>query len=283
MSGSPFKKTAMTAYPSPSAPSHKALSILDLAAMKQRGEKISCLTAYDASFSALIDAVGIDVMLVGDSLGMVIQGESSTIPVTVEQMVYHSRCVTQARQRAFVITDLPFLSYATPATAIENAAKLMQSGGAQMVKMEGKHTETIRVLVNYGVPVCGHLGLLPQSIHQLGSYKVRGKEQLEADKIIADAQSLEQAGISALILECVPAALGKKISSLLKIPVIGIGAGVDCDGQVLVLYDMLGISLGKRPRFSKNFMQNVESIEAAIACYQHEVKNGLFPNLEQSY
>jgi 3-methyl-2-oxobutanoate hydroxymethyltransferase len=159
----------------------------------------------------------------------------------------------------------------------------MQSGGAQMVKMEGSHVETIAVLVDYGVPVCGHLGLLPQSINQLGSYKVRGKEQLEADKIIADAQKLEQAGVSALILECVPAALAKKISLLLKIPVIGIGAGVDCDGQVLVLYDMLGISLGKRPRFSKNFMQEAGNIEEAIAAYHHAVKAGVFPSLEQSY
>jgi 3-methyl-2-oxobutanoate hydroxymethyltransferase len=257
--------------------------VLDLAAMKQTGEKISCLTAYDASFSALLDKVGIDVMLVGDSLGMVIQGENSTIPVTIEQMVYHCRCVTQAKQRAFVMADLPFLSYATPAAAIENAAKLMQLGGAQMVKLEGSHVETIAVLVDYGVPVCGHLGLLPQSINQLGSYKVRGREQLEADKMVEDAQKLAQAGISALILECVPAALAKKISLLLKIPVIGIGAGVDCDGQVLVLYDMLGISLGKRPRFSKNFMQETNSIEDAIAAYHHAVKNGLFPSVEQSY
>ena len=273
----------MTAYSSPAAQPCKALSVLDLAAMKQAGEKVTCLTAYDASFSALLDKVGIDVMLVGDSLGMVIQGASSTIPVTVEQMVYHCRCVSQARQRAFVIADLPFLSYATPAAAVENAAKLMQTGGAQMVKIEGRHPEIIRFLVDFGVPVCGHLGLLPQSINQLGSYKVRGKEQPEADKIIADAQVLEQAGISLLVLECVPAALAKTISLLLKIPVIGIGAGVDCDGQVLVLYDMLGISLGKRPRFSKNFMQNVDSIEAAIVRYQHEVKNSLFPAPEHSY
>lgn len=273
----------MTAYSSPAAPSRKALSILDLAAMKQRGEKISCLTAYDASFSALLDKVGIDIILVGDSLGMVIQGAASTIPVSVEQMVYHCRCVSQARQRAFVIADLPFLSYATAATAVQNAAKLMQEGSAQMLKLEGAHVEIIRFLVDFGVPVCGHLGLLPQSINQLGSYKVRGREQLEADKIIADAQNLEQAGISLLILECVPAALAKKISLLLKIPVIGIGAGVDCDGQVLVLYDMLGISLGKRPRFSKDFLQETDSIEAAIAHYQHQVKNSLFPALEHSY
>lgn len=271
----------MSVYSSTAAP-RKALSILDLAAMKQRGEKISCLTAYDASFSALLDKVGIDVLLVGDSLGMVIQGENSTIPVTVADMVYHCRCVTSARQRAFVIADLPFLSYATATTALENAAKLMQVGGAQMLKIEGTHPEIIRFLVDFGVPVCGHLGLLPQSINQLGSYRMRGREQEEADKIVADAQTLEQAGISVLILECVPAELAKKISVLLKIPVIGIGAGVDCDGQVLVLYDMLGISLGKRPRFSKNFMQGAGSIEEAIACYQQEVKTAVFPGLAQS-
>jgi 3-methyl-2-oxobutanoate hydroxymethyltransferase len=272
----------MTSHSSESSP-HKKLSILDLTAMKRAGEKISCLTAYDASFSALLDSVGIDIMLVGDTLGVVIQGASTTIPVTVEQMVYHCRCVSIARQRAFIIADLPFLSYATPAAAIENAAKLMQLGGAQMLKMEGSHIETIQVLVDYGVPVCGHLGLLPQSINQLGSYKVHGREKWEADKIIADAQCLEAAGISLLVLECVPASLAKTISLLLKIPVIGIGAGVDCDGQVLVLYDMLGISLGKRPRFSKNFMQNAASIEAAISHYHHEVKSGLFPSPEQNY
>jgi 3-methyl-2-oxobutanoate hydroxymethyltransferase len=273
----------MTIYSFPTALPRKILSILDLALMKQRGEKISCLTAYDASFSALIDNVGIDVMLVGDSLGMVIQGQTSTVPVTIADMVYHCRCVSQVRQRAFVIADLPFLSYATPTVALENAAKLMQFGGAQMVKLEGAHPEIIRFLVDFGVPVCGHLGLLPQSINQLGSYKVHGREQLEADKIIADAQALEQAGMSLLILECVPAVLAKKISALLKIPVIGIGAGVDCDGQVLVLYDMLGISLGKCPRFSKNFMTGANTIEAAIALYQHEVKNGLFPDFSRSY
>lgn len=272
----------MTTYSSPSV-SRKPLSILDLAAMKNAGEKITCLTAYDASFSALIDKAGIDIILVGDSLGMVIQGATSTIPVTIQQMAYHCRCVSQARQRAFVVADLPFLSYSTPNAAVHNAAKLMQQGGAQMVKLEGEHLEIIRFLVDFGVPVCGHLGLLPQSINQLGSYRVHGREQWEADKLIADAQNLKQAGISLLILECVPAALAKKISLMLTIPVIGIGAGVDCDGQVLVLYDMLGISLGKRPRFSKDFMQDADSIEKAILHYQDDVKNGRFPAPEHCY
>jgi 3-methyl-2-oxobutanoate hydroxymethyltransferase len=273
----------MSLYSASTSQLRKPLSILDLAAMKQAGEKISCLTAYDASFSALLDKVGIDILLVGDSLGMVIQGATSTIPVTVEQMVYHCRCVSQARQRAFVIADLPFLSYASPAAAIENTAQLMQAGGAQMVKLEGSRCEIVRILVDQGVPVCGHLGLLPQSINYTGAYKVQGRDHATADKILNDAQQLEQAGISLLLLECVPAPLAKKMSALLKIPVLGIGAGVDCDGQVLVLYDMLAISIGKRPRFSKNFMQGANSIEEAIADYHHQVKQGLFPGLEQSY
>jgi 3-methyl-2-oxobutanoate hydroxymethyltransferase len=268
-------------YSSPSQ--RKPLSVLDLAAMKQAGEKISCLTAYDASFSALIDQAGVDMMLIGDSLGMVIQGENSTLPVTVEHIIYHSRCVTQARQRALVIADLPFLSYATVASAIENTLKIMQLGGAQMVKLEGLRCDIIQRLIDYGVPVCGHLGLLPQSIHRLGGYKVCGRQQAEADKMLADALALEQAGVSLLILECVPAALAKTISTTLKIPVIGIGAGVDCDGQVLVLYDMLGISVGKRPRFSKNFMPQAESIAEAIQLYHQAVKKGEFPTLEHSY
>ncbi|MFU8788093.1 MAG: 3-methyl-2-oxobutanoate hydroxymethyltransferase [Methylobacter sp.] len=271
----------MHQYSSPSALT--PLSLTDLAAMKQRGEKISCLTAYDAAFSALIDQVGVDIMLVGDSLGMVIQGHHSTLPATVRDMVYHSRCVSNARQRAFIIADLPFMSYATPALAAKNAAKLMQLGGAQMVKLEGAKSECIRFLVDQGIPVCGHLGLLPQSINQLGSYKVQGKDQAAADKILNDALLLQQAGASLLVLECVPASLAKHISTELQIPVIGIGAGVDCDGQVLVLYDMLNIGTIKRPRFSRNFMTGAESIEAAVRAYHQAVKQSLFPAAEHSF
>ncbi len=273
----------MMAYSTSPVSTRQPLSIMDLAAMKQSGEKISCLTVYDASFSALLDQVGIDMMLVGDSLGMVIQGTTSTISVTVDDIIYHSRCVTRARQRAFVVADLPFLSYATAHSAIKNARKIMQLGQVQMLKLEGVHLEIITLLVTHGIPVCGHLGLLPQSIHQLGTYKVCGKERNEADKILADAQRLEQAGISLLILECVPASLAKRISAAVKIPVIGIGAGVDCDGQVLVLYDMLGISFGKRPRFSKNFMHHANSIEEAVKQYHAAVKNAVFPDAAHSY
>ena len=273
--------TKMTYLNSENSPS--LLTINDLAIMKQKGEKISCLTAYDASFSALIDAAGVDVVLVGDSLGMVVQGHDTTLPVTISDMTYHSRCVTQARKRAFVIADLPFMTYTTPAVAAENAAQLMQVGGAQMVKLEGAHVEVVAFLVNLGVPVCAHLGLLPQSINQLGSYKVRGKDSVEAAKIIADAAQLQAAGASLLVLECVPAELAQEITAQLRIPVIGIGAGVDCDGQVLVIYDMLDISMGKRPRFSKNFMSDSSSIAEAIQAYHHAVKAAQFPSVEHSF
>ncbi|MDD2759983.1 MAG: 3-methyl-2-oxobutanoate hydroxymethyltransferase [Methylomonas sp.] len=261
----------------------KQLSITDLAAMKQVGDKISCLTAYDASFSALLDLAGIDVILVGDSLGMVIQGHSSTIPVTVEEMVYHTRCVATARKRAFVIADLPFAAYATLEQALQNSARLMQAGGAQMVKLEGSRPEVVGFLVNQGIPVCGHLGLLPQSVNRLGGYRVQGRHPEDAQKILKDAIALEKAGADLLILECVPAKLAGEIARNLGIPVIGIGAGVDCDGQVLVLYDMLNISTGNRPRFSKNFMAEAESIEGAIRHYHQAVKALEFPSAEHCY
>ena len=259
------------------------LSINDLQAMKQRGEKISCLTAYDASFSALINKAEIDVILVGDSLGMVIQGHPTTLPVSIGDMIYHARCVNQPNQRVFVIADLPFMSYSTPIIAAENAAKLIQQGGAQMVKLEGARVETVRFLVDQGIPVCGHLGLLPQLINQLGSYQVQGKTPADAERILTEAHQLQDAGATLLILECVPATLAKEISAQLSIPVIGIGAGVHCDGQVLVLYDMLNISITKRPRFSKNFMQGSLSIEAAISAYHQAVKQALFPSIEHSF
>lgn len=259
------------------------LTVHDLAALKQRGEKISCLTAYDASFSALIDHIGIDIMLVGDSLGMVVQGHDTTLPVTITDMVYHSRCVSLARQRSFVMADLPFMSYTTPALAAKNAARLMQQGGAQMVKLEGTRVDIVRFLVDQGIPVCGHLGLLPQMINQLGAYKVQGKTPDEAEKIRLDAHLLQQAGASLLVLECVPADLAATISSELAIPVIGIGAGVGCDGQVLVLQDMLNIGISKRPRFSKDFMQEADSIADALRAYHLAVKQATFPSSQHSF
>lgn len=261
----------------------KPLSINDISAMKRKGEKITCLTAYDASFSAVIDKVGIDILLVGDSLGMVVQGHSTTVPVMIEDMVYHTRCVSRTRKRAYLIADMPFMTYSSPEIAAHSAAQLLQVGGAQMVKLEGAKIDCVRFLVEQGIPVCGHLGLLPQSINQLGAYNVQGKQPDAAQKIRADARQLQQAGASLLILECVPAELAKEISSELTIPVIGIGAGVDCDGQVLVLYDMLNIGVSKRPRFSKNFMSGNEGIEEAVKAYHQAVKNAEFPGVEHSF
>ena len=261
----------------------KPLSIKDIAAMKQAGEKISCLTAYDASFAAVIDKVGIDILLVGDSLGMVVQGHSTTIPVTIEQMVYHTQCVSRVRKRAYVVADMPFMSYYNLETAAKNAAELLQQGGAQMVKLEGARFDCIRFLVGHGIPVCGHLGLLPQSINQLGTYSVQGKEPEAAQKLREDALQLQAAGAAMLVLECVPEALAEEISKSLIIPVIGIGAGIGCDGQVLVLYDMLNIGVSKRPRFSKNFMPGNDGVEAALCAYHDAVKNAEFPGLEQSF
>ena len=255
----------------------KALSITDLNAMKQRGEKISCLTAYDASFSQLIDAAGIDVMLVGDSLGMTIQGHKTTLPVRMADMVYHSRCVTRRRKRAFVIADLPFMSYPSPRLAAKNAAQLVQCAQVQMVKLEGARVDIVRFLVQQGIAVCGHLGLLPQHINQLGGYKIQGIDANASARISDEAQQLQDAGASLLILECVPAELGKTISANLSIPVIGIGAGVDCDGQILVVYDMLNISAGKLPRFCKDFLAQQGNIQAALSAYHHAVKHAEFP------
>jgi len=267
------------------ARSEKPLSVTTLADMKRRGEKITCLTAYDASFSTLLDRAGVDVILVGDSLGMVIQGHSNTLSVTMDQMVYHTHCVARGRQRAFVIADLPFMSYPEPGRAAANAARLLREGEAQMVKLEGGRirAETVRHLVAQGVPVCGHLGLLPQSVHQLGGYRVQGKDQQAAEAMLEDARILQDAGAAPLVLECVPAALAKKITQSLAVPTIGIGAGVDCDGQVLVLYDMLDITPGKRPKFSKNFMAETEDAFAAARAFVEAVRKGRFPTEEHSF
>jgi 3-methyl-2-oxobutanoate hydroxymethyltransferase len=251
--------------------------------MKQRGEKITCLTAYDASFSALIDATGIEVILVGDSLGMVVQGHATTLPVTLDDIIYHTRCVMRSCRRALVIADLPFMTYSTPELAAQSAAKLIQLGGAQLVKFEGARIDIVEFLVKQGIAVCGHLGLLPQFIHQIGGYKVQGKACDSADQLIKEALALQKAGVSLLILECVPAELARKISEQLHIPVIGIGAGADCDGQVLVVYDMLGMTPGKRPRFSKDFLSETNSIEAALKIYYNAVKQGDFPTSAHSF
>lgn len=261
------------------------LRLNQLRKMKAEQNKIAVLTAYDASFSAMLEQAGVDIILVGDSLGMVIQGQESTLPVTVDHMIYHTANVIRGSDRLFVISDMPFMSYANIDQALQNAARLMAEGGAQMVKLEGgaELVELITALTQRGIPVCGHLGLLPQSVHKLGGYLVQGRETTAAEKILQDAISLEKAGADMLVLECVPADLAKKISKSLTIPVIGIGAGADCDGQVLVLYDMLGITPGKRPRFSHDFLAECGHIPAALNRYVEAVKKGEFPTSEQQY
>ncbi len=246
-------------------------------------EKIVCLTCYDAGFARIIDRLGIDVILVGDSLGMVVQGHESTLMVTIEQMVYHTRCVARVSQSAFIIADMPFASYNHPQQALETAVNLIQ-GGAHMVKLEGgTHLEAvIQYLAKAGIPVCAHLGLLPQSIYKIGAYRVQGKNPLDAKQIREDALCLEQAGADILILECVPRTLATEITETLKIPVIGIGAGMDCDGQILVLYDILGITT-PMPKFAYNFLQDHNSIEQAIQQYAYAVKTKRFPSLEYSF
>ena len=261
----------------------KTTTISSLAAMKANGDKFAVLTAYDFTFSKLIEYAEIEVVLVGDSLGNVIQGRDSTIPVTVDEMAYHTAAVKCGNNRALLITDMPFMSYATEAQALDNAAILMQAG-AQMVKLEGGAwlADSVQLLSERGIPVCGHVGLTPQSVHKLGGYKVQGKEEQAAEKMIADAQALEAAGAELIVVECVPSALGKQLSESLHIPVIGIGAGPDTDAQVLVLHDMLGISQ-RLPRFSKNFLAEQGSIQDAINAYGEAVRTGTFPTAEHCF
>jgi len=263
----------------------KPITITKLLSMHAEGEKITMLTAYDSTMSALLNRCGVEVILIGDSLGNVIQGHSSTTPVTVEQMAYHTECVTRANSSAFLIADLPFASYGDPVQALDSSATLMRAG-ADMVKLEGGgdwQVDIIRYLVKRSVPVCAHLGLLPQSVHLLGGYKVQGKSKDAATHMLEQALACQEAGAQMVVLEAIPASLGEKITAELHIPTIGIGAGADCSGQVLVLQDMLGISPGKPPKFVKNFLDGHASIEAAIKTYVREVKSGKFPGLEHGF
>ncbi len=261
------------------------VTISTLLEAKQAGEKVACLTAYDASFARILDKAGIDVILVGDSLGMVVQGRATTVPVSMDDMVYHSRLVARGCERPLLMADMPFMSFASPAEAATNAARLMQEGGAHMVKLEGGAIQlsTVEYLSERGVPVCAHLGLQPQSIHQLGGYRVQGREEAAAQAMLEDAARLEQAGAAALLLECVPSQLADRISSSTSVPVIGIGAGPACDGQILVLYDMLGIAPGKRLRFTHDFLVDTGSVAAAVAAYVGAVKDGSFPTPEHGF
>lgn len=261
------------------------ITLATLREMRQRGEKIACLTVYDASFATVLESAGVEVLLVGDSLGNVIQGHETTLPVTLTDMIYHTRCVHRGRRRALIMADMPFMSDAAPAQALGNAARLMKEGGAHIVKLEGGAVlaDTVRLLSERGIPVCAHLGLLPQSIHKLGAYRVQGREQQDASRILADAKLLEEAGADLLLLECVSAALAQEVVVAAGIPVIGIGAGPSCDAQVLVLYDMLGITPGKRPKFSRDFLSGGHGIHEAVAAYVKAVKQGDFPAAEHTY
>ena len=265
----------------------RQVTVSTLLEMKAAGEKITCLTCYDAGFARVLEAAGVEVLLVGDSLGNVLQGHDSTIPVSVADMAYHAACVARTRRRALLVVDMPFLSYRLPQQALDTAAQLMQRGGAQMVKLEGgaAQLETVASLSAQGVPVCSHLGLLPQSVHKLGGYRVQGRDEAQAEAMKRDALALQDAGAALLVLECVPSTLAREISGSLRIPVIGIGAGGGCDGQVLVLYDLLGITPaeGEPPRFVKNFLSGRDGIQAAVRAYVDEVKSGHFPTAEQGY
>ena len=257
------------------------ITIQTLKNMKKDGEKIVSLTAYDATFALILDDAGVEIVLVGDSLGMVLHGSKTTLNVTMADMIYHTRIVSSHCKHAMVIADMPFMSYSTLGRALGNAERLVREGGAEVVKLEGGEivVETVNHLNNHGIPVCAHLGLTPQSIHKLGGYRMQARDKATAEMVLQDAILLEQAGASLLVLESIPAKLAGEISGKLKIPVIGIGAGPDCDGQVLVLYDILGLGK-KQPRFSKNFLDGAGSVSSAVQAYVKAVKSGEFPVVE---
>lgn len=261
------------------------VTITSLSKMKQADERFSCLTAYDASFAHVLDQAGIDVVLVGDSLGMVIQGHETTVPVSMDDMCYHAACVANGLNRAMLMVDMPFMSYAIVDQAVINAARLMQEGGAHMVKLEGGRTQLpiVEALTKNGIPVCAHIGLQPQSVHKLGGYRVQGRDKSAATAMLTDADALQKAGADIILLECVPDVLASEITRNVDIPVIGIGAGANTDAQVLVLQDILGITAGKTPKFSKNFMQGVSSIQEAVEQYDAAVKDGSFPAPEHVF
>lgn len=261
-----------------------SVTTLSLKTLKESGQKFSCITSYDATFAALADTAGIEVLLVGDSLGMVLQGQSSTLPVSVDEMAYHTACVSRGARNALIMSDMPFNAMNSLSESLHNAGRLMQAG-AHIVKLEGDRwlVDIIQELSHRGIPVCAHLGLTPQSVNKLGGYKVQGKQADKATRMIEDAKLLEQAGADLLLLECVPAALAEIITKEVRVPVIGIGAGNVTDGQVLVMHDMLGITSGHRPKFVRNFMVGASSIQDAFQRYHQAVKSGEFPAAEHSF
>ena len=261
------------------------VTLSTLADMKARGEKIAALTCYDASFAALVDESGADVVLVGDSLGMVIQGHDTTVPVTMDDVVYHCRAVARGLNRPFLMADLPFMSYPSRDQALANAVRLMQEGGAKMVKLESGagQTEIVEFLASHDIAVCAHLGLKPQSVHKTGGFRVQGRAEAAAERMIRDAKALETAGADIVLLECIPPALGQAVTAEVHVPVIGIGAGPHVDGQILVLYDVLDITPGRKPRFVRNFMEGAGNNLQALKNYVQAVKKGDYPAAEHCF
>lgn len=272
-------------YPSGISPKLPALTLPAIMELKRAHTRIVAATAYDATFGALLDRNGVDLILVGDSLGMVFQGRRNTLSVTMDMMVYHTAATARGVQHALLIADLPFASFPDPGTAFRNSARLLAEGGASMVKIEGDGyvLDCIRFLSEREIPVCAHLGLTPQSVHRLGGFKVQGRTDAAAHAILDSAQAVVQAGASLLVLECVPVALAAEVAATVAIPVIGIGAGVACDGQILVGYDLLGLGSGRRPRFVKNFLAGRGSADEAVQAYVEAVRNGSFPAAEHGY
>lgn len=264
--------------------SRTAITVPKLQTMRDAGEKIAMLTCYDASFASLLDRAGVDVLLIGDSLGNVLQGQTTTLPVTLTDIAYHTACVARARTSALVMADLPFGTYGTPEQAFASSVELMRAG-AQMVKLEGGEWlgDTVRFLIERAVPVCAHIGLTPQSVHAFGGFKVQGKTEAGASQLLRDAHAMQDAGAQVVLMEGVPSPVGTEVTKQLRVPTIGIGAGVDCSGQVLVLHDMLGIFPGKRPRFVKDFMQGQPSILAGVEAYVRAVKDSSFPGPEHGF
>ena len=260
------------------------ITIAQLQGLKKTGEKIVSLTAYDASFARILDAAGVEITLVGDSLGMVVHGEADTLAVSIEDMTYHSRIVSRVCQRSLVVVDMPYRSYESGPAAYANAYKLVETGGAEVVKLEGgvEQAEIVAYLVDRGIPVCGHIGLQPQSVKQYGGYKVQGRTAEQAERIMTGARDLEASGACMVVLECIPAALAQQISNELTIPTIGIGAGVNCDGQVLVVYDVLGLAT-RLPHMAKNFLIKTGNVRDAVKEYVRAVKTGAFPGREHSF
>ena len=261
------------------------VNVATLRRMKDEGEKIASLTCYDASYAALVDECDADVVLVGDSLGMVIQGHDTTVPVTLDHVIYHCKAVARGLSRPFLMADMPFMTYTSREQALQNSVRLMQEGGAKMVKLEGGagQVEIVEFLASHDIPVCAHLGLKPQSVHKTGGFRVQGREEAAAEQMRRDAKALQDAGADIVLLECIPSGLGKQITAELHVPVIGIGAGPDTDGQILVLYDVLDITPGRKPRFVQNFMVGHDSPLAALKSYVQAVKSRAYPAPEHCF